>query len=143
MNPIKKKLARMLLSMGKSGMKQIDPKSSCAKKIKNDNSLELLKEDINRICEELSLGEAMKIIKISSTMQFSSDSARDNTKDDIKKISLKVVKRVESSGKKLNFPVRHNPLRLFVINPPNIINVYFLLVIVKDELEFRLLPFYL
>ena len=112
MNPIKKKLARMLLSMGKSGMKQIDPKSSCAKKIKNDNSLELLKEDINRICEELSLGEAMKIIKISSTMQFSSDSARDNTKDDIKKISLKVVKRVESSGKKLNFPVECRNLLL-------------------------------
>jgi hypothetical protein len=104
MNLIKRKLADLLNEMSKKGMEKMDPKSSCAKSMKDSDRQTLLKEDIERICEEVSILETGKILKLSSKLMWSGEAKKEEYKEDIKSIASKVLKRVEKKGGKLNLP---------------------------------------
>jgi hypothetical protein len=104
MNPIRKKLANLLNEMSKKGMEKMDPESSCAKSLEDLDTEALLKEDIQRISDEVGLLEAGKILKLSAKLRLSGKEDKDEYRDDIKSIASKVLKRVEKKGGKLNLP---------------------------------------
>jgi hypothetical protein len=104
MNPIKKKLADFLSEMSKKGMEEMDPDSSCAKSLEDLDKQSLLKEDIQRISDEVSILEAVKILKLSAQLRWSDKADSDRYREDIKSMASKVLKRVEKKGGKLNLP---------------------------------------
>ena len=97
-------MADFLNKMSKKGIERIDPKSSCAKSLKNSDRQVLLKEDIERICEEVSILETGKILKLSSKLMWSGEAKKEEYRKDIRSIASKVLKRVEKKGGKLNLP---------------------------------------
>jgi hypothetical protein len=104
MNLIKRKMADFLNKMSKKGMEKMDPKNSCAKSLKNSDRQALLKEDIERICNEMSILEAGKIFKLATKLMSSDSTNKDMDRKEIKSMASKVLKRVEKKGGKLNLP---------------------------------------
>ena len=104
MNLIRKKLADFLNEMSKKGMNKMDPDSSCAKSLEDLDKKALLKEDIQRISDEVSILEAGKILRLSAKLRWSGKADKDEYREDIKSIASKVLKRVEKKGGKLNLP---------------------------------------
>jgi len=104
MNLIKKKLADFLNEMSKKGIDKMDPKSSCAKSLKDLDRETLLKEDIERICDEMRVLEAGKILRLSNKLMWSGTANKDEFRKEIKSMASKVLKRVEKKGGKLNLP---------------------------------------
>ena len=104
MNPIRKKLADLLISMSKEGIKAIDPNSTCARSSSNLDRKTILKEDINRICDEVSIIEAGKLLSLSAKLMASNQEHSQKNKQQIKEISSSVVDRVEKKAGKLNLP---------------------------------------
>lgn len=97
-------MADFLNKMGKKGIERMDPKSSCAKSLKNSDRREFLKEDIERICDEMSVLEAGKIFKLATKLMSSDSKNKDMDRKEIKSMASKVLKRVEKKGGKLNLP---------------------------------------
>jgi len=82
MNPIKKKPADFLNGMSKKSIDKMDPKRSCAKSLQNVDREMLLKEDIQRICDEMSVLYRKEIQSMASV----------------------ILKRMEKKTGKLNLP---------------------------------------
>ena len=104
-NPIRKKLADFLISIGKNGIKTMDPDSLCARSFNNSDREVLLKEDINRICEEVSIIEAGKLLNLSTKLITSNQEQSQKNKQQIKEISSAIIGRVEKKIGKLNLPL--------------------------------------
>lgn len=112
MNPIRKKLADLLTKMSQKGLSSLDPKSPCARKIKKVDREKLLKEDITRICQEIGMMEATRLLSLSAKLSVASNEEIHDLKMNIRTISTKVVDRVEKKTGKLNFPVECRNLLL-------------------------------
>ena len=95
MNPIKKKLADFLNEMSKKAVDSMDPESTTARSLKNPDKDALLKKDIQRICEGVSILEAVKIMRLSTKLMVSNTEYADKYRKEIKSIAFEVVKRVE------------------------------------------------
>lgn len=104
MNPIKKKLADFLFEMSKNSMDALDHKSPCVKSLKNLDRDTLLKEDVQRICDEISILEAGKNMSLSTKLKLSNTGDADGYKNKMKSIAFEVVKRVEKKTGNLNLP---------------------------------------
>ena len=96
MNPIKKKLADFLFEMSRKAVDAMDPKSPYARSLKNLDGDELLKKDIQRICDEVRILEAAKILSLSTKLMLSNTGDSDRYKKEIKSIASEIVKRVEN-----------------------------------------------
>ena len=98
MNPIKKKLADFLYEMSKKRMEAINQKSPCAKTLKKMDRDALLKKDIQRICDKVSVLEAVKIFRLYNKLMLSNTGEFDRYNKEIKSIASEVVKRVEKES---------------------------------------------
>jgi len=98
MNPIKKKLADFLYEMSKKRMEAIDQRSPCARTLKKMYRDGLLKKDIQRICDKVSVLEAVKIFSLYNKLMLSNTGDSDRYNKEIKSIASEVVKRVEKES---------------------------------------------
>ena len=108
MNAIRRKLADLLLNMSRKAMDGLDPESACTKamKMKGSDRSALLQSDIERICSEVSIVEAGRILAISAKLRSSNTKAGERRKKKLVDIASKVVARVEEKGGPLNLPLQ-------------------------------------
>ena len=113
MNPLRQKMALFLTDAARKGLKSLDPKSQCAKILRKSDFENILREDVNRICEATSFIEITKTISLTAQLQRASEEKRKAIKDELKKIAEDVVKRIEKKSGKLKMP---KPCRHLLLN---------------------------
>ena len=110
---LRQKMASFLTDAALRGMKALDANSSCAKALKKIDVENVLNEDINRICEAMSLAEIAKILSLAVKLKTSSQETSGAIKSDIKKIAEEVVTRLERKSGRLKIP---EPCRHILLN---------------------------
>ena len=70
MNPIKKRLAKSLTAVAKKGMEAMDPDNACARSLQDleRGADAVVAEAIQRICDEISILEAAKLVRLSAML---------------------------------------------------------------------------
>ena len=116
MNAIRRKLADLLVNMSRKAMDGLDGESPCTKamKMKGSDRSALLRSDIERICAEISIVEAGRILAITAKLRSSNTEAAERHRKKLVAIASKVVARVEKEGGPLNLPSRCRDL---LVNP--------------------------
>jgi hypothetical protein len=106
MNPIKRKLARSLTEAAEKGMEAMDPDSPCARSLQASESdaHAVLAEAIERICDEISILEAAKLVRLAALLKSSKAADVDKYKTEIRTLALRVVERVERNTGSLEVP---------------------------------------
>ena len=97
-------------------MDGLDGESPCTKamKMKGSDRSALLRSDIERICAEISIVEAGRILAITAKLRSSNTEAAERHRKKLVAIASKVVARVEKKGGPLNLPSRCRDL---LVNP--------------------------
>jgi hypothetical protein len=113
MNPLKTKLASIIIDLAHEEIRKLDRGSPYLKALKGINIDEVLTEDVSRLCEDISTVEIMRLMPLIARMKI----ARPGTelkvlKGEIREITLKVVKRVEHKGGRLKLPASCRDLLL-------------------------------
>ena len=101
---LRKKMASFLTDAALRGVKALEPGSPCAAALKRLDVENILREDIDRICEAISLAEITKVLSLAVKLKASSQEGSRAIKSDIKKIAEEVVARLESKSGKLKIP---------------------------------------
>ena len=114
MNPFRKKMALLLTDAASKGIKSLSPESACGRALKKIDVKNTLKEDIERICEAVSLAEATRILSLAALLKMENAEKKEQIKGEIKRIAEAVVARVEQNSGKLRMPesCRHLLLNL-------------------------------
>ena len=113
MNPLQKKLASIMVDTAYEEIGKLGKNSPYLKALEGVDIDKVLAEDVNRICESISLGEIMKILPMIAKMKIACrEDEHRALKCDIREIALRVVERVESSGGKLKLPASCRDLLL-------------------------------
>ena len=105
MNPLRKKFASMMVTTAHEEIGKLDKDSPHLKALQGVDVDKVLSEDLSRICEDISMGEMMKIMPLIARLRIAG-AAREHEalKGEIREIALKVVERVERKGGKLQVP---------------------------------------
>jgi len=108
MNPIRKKLADLLLDASTKAMDGLDAENPCTKamKAKGSDGSALLRSDIERICTEIGIVEAGRILAITTKLRAASPKAAEKHRKKLVDIASKVVARVENKGGPLHLPLQ-------------------------------------
>ena len=101
---LKKKMVSFLTETALKGIRALDTDSPCAEALKKFDVEDILREDIDRICEAMSFGEMTKILSLAVKLKTPSQEGREIIKSDIKKIAEEIIARVESRSGKLKIP---------------------------------------
>ncbi len=101
---MRRKLADFLTEMSRQGLDEIDPASPCARALQNCDGEALLRRDIRRICNEVSLIEGGRILRLYAQLVNVSPEREERLKVKLKSIASKVVRRVEQESGALNLP---------------------------------------
>ena len=105
MNPLKKKLATIMIASAYDEINKIEKDSPQLKDLKAIDMDKAIEEDVNRICEVISMGEIMRLMPLIAKWKMTCESGeQDEIKCRIREIGLKVVERVECEGGKLKLP---------------------------------------
>jgi hypothetical protein len=112
MNPLKHKIAAVLMEAAQQGFEILDKNSPCAKALEEIDLDKALKEDINRICENVSFVETTKLISLYTRIYIEHGKKRETIKRDLKKIAEDAVKRIENESGRLNIPKQCRSLLL-------------------------------
>lgn len=114
MNPLRQKMASFLIDAARKQIKGLNVESVYAKTLERIDVENMLREDINRVCEAASFIEITRIISLVSQLQAASDENKATIKGDIKKIAEGLVARIErDSGElKISQSCRHLLLNL-------------------------------
>jgi len=113
MNPLRKKLASVMIDTAYEEICKLGKNSPYLKALEDVDIDEVLNEDVNRICEGISLGEIMKILPLIAKMKIACQEDEHNAlKCEIREIALRVVERVESNGGRLKLPASCRDLLL-------------------------------
>ncbi len=113
MNLLKKKIASFLTEEARKGMQDLDPDSPCRKALRKIDVDNVLREDINRICEAVSLAELTKILSLGRRLKTGSEDEKEETKRVLRQIVEAVVAKVERESGSLNIP---EPCRQLLLN---------------------------
>ena len=112
MNPITKKLADRLKEVGRRKLEAMNPDSACAKALQNSDREACLNEDVQRICNEISILEAGRIMKLSLKLKGTGADDTNSTKDELRVMASKIMERVEKKTGNLHFPLECRGLLL-------------------------------
>jgi len=106
MNPMKKRLAESLTEAARKGMEAMDPDNPCARSLQASESDAdaVVAEAIQRICDEISILEAAKLVRLSAMLKSSKAEAADKYKTQIRRLALGIVERVERNTGSLDVP---------------------------------------
>ncbi len=104
MNPLKEKIAAILNEGARHGLELLDKNSPCARALKKIDIDKALKEDINRICQEISFIEMTRLISLYARLQMEAGQKREAAKEDLKKIALETEERIERESGAFNIP---------------------------------------
>ncbi len=113
LNPLKTKMASFLTEEALKRTKDLDSKSPCKKALTRIDVDNVLREDINRICEAVSLNEITRILSLARRLQDTSGEKKEEIKHDLKKIVEAVVARAEKESGRLRIP---EPCRQLLLN---------------------------
>jgi hypothetical protein len=107
MNAVRRKLADLLLDMSEKAMDGLDAENPCTKamKMKGADRSALLRSDIERICTEISMVEAGRVLATSARLRSSSAEAAEGHRKKLVDIATKVLARVEKKSGPLNLPL--------------------------------------
>ncbi len=112
MNTLRRKLAQILTDAVKKGIDALDPFSPYAEELKKTGTYNIIREDIDKICETISAVEVAKILSFSARLRAVPEKKRGPIKDELKKIAQDVVARTEVKLGKLKTPERYRRLLL-------------------------------
>jgi len=114
-NTIRRKLADLLFEMSRKAMDELDGESPCTKamKKKSADTSALLRSDIERLCAEIRVMEAGRVLAIYAKLKASNTEATEKQRKKLVDIASKVIARVEKNGGPLNLP---SQCREFLIN---------------------------
>ena len=117
MNAMKRKLADLLVDMSRRAFDAPDAGNPCTKAtgMKGSDRPALLRDDIERICAEISIVEAGRILAISAKLRSSNTEATERHRKRLVAIASDVVARVERKGGSLSLPLQ---CRDFLVNLP-------------------------
>ena len=94
----------MLTGEVKKGLDTMEAESPCARSLKGLDRDALLNKDIQRICDELSILEAGRILSLSATFIVSDAGDVEKYRKQMKSLVFEVVKRMEKKDGGLNLP---------------------------------------
>lgn len=113
MNPVKSKLASLMIDAARKGICSLDKTSPHFKDLKTIDIDKVITEDVNRICEGISMAEIMQVMPLVAKLKIVCKAdEQDAVKCRIKEIALRVVERVECAGGKLKIPASCRDLLL-------------------------------
>ena len=105
MEPIRKKLNSLLINVADREIKDLDPRSQCARELAEiENVGTIVVEEIEKICNAVTLGEITRFFLLAARLKTTSGQKREAIKGDIKKIAKKLVSRVEAESGPLKLP---------------------------------------
>ena len=96
-NPFRSQMASFLTKSAHEGLEKLDKNSSLARKLKTVDVDAILKYDINKICEEMSCSEMVKLTTLAGQVK-SGLGDEELVKEDVKNIAKDIVKRVEKKS---------------------------------------------
>jgi len=101
---LRRKLAEALNEAAHKGLARIDPKSTLAEELKKYDVEEILKADIDKICNNVSLFEMTRIMGL--IVQLNSEEKRHGPmKAELKKMIQRLIDKVEGNAGKLQTPM--------------------------------------
>ena len=113
MNPLRKKLASIMIDTAYEEICKLGKNSPYLKALEEVDIDKVLAEDVNRICEDISMGEMMKIMPLIAKMKIArAQDEQDAVKCEIMETALRVVERVECKGGRLKLPASCRDLLL-------------------------------
>ena len=112
MNLLQQKLYDFLFATAKKSIATLPAGSPYIKAITKIDVDSILKDDLTRICKEVSWGEIGKILSIGAFMNMAEGEKRSAMKSDIKKVAQDIVARVERKSGKLRTPDKFRKLLL-------------------------------
>jgi hypothetical protein len=113
MNPLRKKLASVMIGTAYEEIGKLGKNSPYLKALKGVDVDKILAEDVSRICEDISMGEIMKILPLVAKLKIAcQEDEHKALKCEIKEIALRVVERVEFKGGSLKLPASCRDLLL-------------------------------
>lgn len=105
MNPMQRQMAQMMKESARKFMAGLDPASSFAKAIESFKPVEaLMEQDIDRICEAVSLGEITQVFTLAARLKMAAPEKIEPLKDELKQMAQGLVTRVEKNSGKLHIP---------------------------------------
>lgn len=105
MNVLQKKMAEVMRETARKALKKLDPKSPLAKELHSVDVEAILKQDVERICEALSLFDISRALTLVAQFGVSSPDKRELLKRELKKIAEVSVEKAEAKGVKFDAPV--------------------------------------
>ena len=114
MNILRQNLAKLLDQSARKAISSMDPGSECANILENLDIDDILKNDIELICENVSFSETAKIISLSASINVASEDKQQIIKEEMKEFAEKLVAKIEQKNGKLKIPdhCRHLLLNL-------------------------------
>ena len=113
MNFMQKQLSAKMIDAVRGEIRKLDKDSPFLKALKTIDIDKVLTEDIDRLCEDISMGEMMKILPlIVKVKAASAEGERALVHGQIREIALKIVERVECKGGRLSIPASCRDLLL-------------------------------
>lgn len=87
-------------------MEAMDPDNPCARSLQalESDADAVVAEAIQRICDEISILEAAKLVRLSATLKSSKAEDADKYKTEIRRLALRIVERVERNTGSLDVP---------------------------------------
>lgn len=110
MNPLRQKLAAFLIKAKKRGIDSLGPDSPYAEELRGAEAERIIREDVGKICESISIAEISRIFLLAARLKDSSKEKSDLVKDEFKRIAKDVVARAEDKFGKLKTPEHYRRL---------------------------------
>lgn len=104
MDLIRKRLVLFLTDAARKGLKALDPKSPCARALREIEVENIIGEDIERICRAASLTEVTNVLYLATQLQASSQEKKGPIKSRIKEIAGNLADRIEKESGSFKLP---------------------------------------
>lgn len=103
MNLLRSQIAALITKSAQAGLKKLDKNSALACKLKGMDIDTLLKDSVNKLCDEMYSVEMVKFMSLVAQLK-SGFGDQERIKEDTKKIAKDIVKRIEQKTGNLNIP---------------------------------------
>jgi len=112
MNPLRHKLAMILSNAAKKGLNTLEADSVYAKELKELDVDNILREDINKLCEEISMLEITRTFSLYTQLRTARKEEKERVKKELKDIAQNVIERAEKKSVRFKTPERYRDLIL-------------------------------
>ena len=103
MNPLRSQIAALITKSAQEGLKKLDKNYALACKLKGMDVDVLLKDTVNKFCNEMSYFEMVKLTSIVTGLN-SGLRDKNQAKEDMKNTAKDIIKRIERKTGNLDIP---------------------------------------